>query len=94
MTLNKAERLDTEKNPSIEVDIEASPGTETEPGAPAGVPAISLKNSTLPLSWAKTDRRPLVRRRVRRDWYMVAIILLMLVSTAVCFYRLLWALQP
>ena len=96
MTLNEARRLDTEADPGTDasLDTEAGPGTATEPGKPGGVPTISLKNSALPLSWAKTDRRLIARRRARRDWYMLAIILLMLASAAACFYRLVWAMQP
>lgn len=34
------------------------------------------------------------RRRVRLDWEAIAVILLILVSGAICIYRLFWSMQP
>jgi hypothetical protein len=95
MTLSKTDGLDTEINPGIEASVD----TAAEPINTAVVSPISLKTLTLPLTWAKTDRRkierrPLVRRQARPDWYTLAIVLLILASAALCFYRLMWAIQP
>ena len=101
MTLNKTDGLDTEINSGAEASVgtEMDVDTVVEPKNPVMVQPISLRNSALPLSWAKTDhlrtgRQPVARKPAQRDWYMLAIVLLILASAALCFRRLMWAIQP
>ena len=40
------------------------------------------------------DRAVTARRRVRVDWYLIGVLLLLLLSGAACFCRLAWAAHP
>ena len=57
------------------------------------LPAVSLDRATPVRGKARTGRRA-ARRRARLDWEAIAVILLILVCTAVCVYRLFWSMQP
>ena len=65
------------------------------PVAPAPAPLVRAAAQVLPGRRVRTG--PAVtakRRRVRVDWHLLGVILLILTSAAVCIYRLAWAMQP
>ncbi len=65
-------------------------GSPTAPVRPARVPARVLPSRRVRTGPAVTAKR----RRVRVDWYLLCVILLILTSASVCIYRLAWATQP
>ena len=61
------------------------------------VPAPTMRAAARVLPDLRIETGPAVtakRRRVRVDWHLLGILLLILTSAAVCIYRLAWAMQP
>ena len=86
MTLSIEDTLDTPKHETEAVRLAAGQTTLPRPPALPGPFVFRARGTASPCT--KTARR------ARIDWHALAVVLLMLVSGAVCLYRLLWAMQP
>ena len=65
------------------------------PTAPAPATRARMAARGTPVRRGVTERAATAkRRRVRVDWYLIGVLLLILSSGAVCLDRLLWAVQP
>ncbi len=86
MTLSIKDASDTPENETESVQLAAGQTTLPRPPALPGLFVFRARGRVAP--------RTKTARRARIDWYALAVVLLMLVSGAVCLWRLLWAIQP
>lgn len=79
--------------PTVPASVVPAP---TVPAPIASAPIVSVDPPAFADQPTSISRPvPLVRlRRVRMDWYQIAVILLILSCAALCIYRLAWAVQP